>query len=85
MTVTITEHAEFGRELRRRRRAAGLTLRSLATRVAFDYSYLAQVERGTRAGSAQLARQCDRALGADGRLVRLFLQTAVIRLSRSCD
>lgn len=63
---------DFGQELRRRRTVAGLTLRSLAERVAFDYSYLAQVERGVRPGSATLAYRCDQALDAHGRLIRLF-------------
>jgi transcriptional regulator with XRE-family HTH domain len=62
----------FGEELRRLRQAAGLSLRSLAERVAFDYSYLAQVERGSRPGSAKLAQQCDEALGTGTKLARLF-------------
>jgi len=65
----------FGEELRRLRQAAGLSLRSLAERVAFDYSYLAQVERGSRPGSAKLAQQCDEALGTGGRLTKLFARS----------
>src|SRR6266511_476904 len=65
----------FGEELRRLRQAAGLSLRSLAERVAFDYSYLAQVERGSRPGSSKLAQQCDEALGTGGRLTKLFARS----------
>jgi tetratricopeptide (TPR) repeat protein len=50
-------------ELRRSRQAAGLSLRQLAARVGYDHSYLSQVERGQRPGSAHLAQLCDRALG----------------------
>lgn len=65
---------EFGEELRRLRKVAGLSLRLLAERVSFDYSYLAQVERGVRTGSAKLAEQCDEALDADGKLSALFVK-----------
>lgn len=76
-TVTV---CDFGKELRRRRTCAGLTLRSLALRVAFDYSYLAQVERGDRIGSATLAHRCDHALDADGHLVLLFAERKMQQL-----
>lgn len=45
----------FGVQLRRCRQAAALSLRQLATRVGYDHSYLSQVERGRRPGSAHLA------------------------------
>lgn len=56
--------ADPGDELRRLRRARSLTLRELADRVAFDYSYLAAVERGDRPGSPLLAASVDEALDA---------------------
>jgi transcriptional regulator with XRE-family HTH domain len=62
----------FGLQLRRSRLAVGLSLRQLATRIGYDHSYLSQVERGRRAGSADLARRCDQELGADGRLTATF-------------
>ena len=62
----------FGEELRRLRQASGISLRSLADLVAFDYSYLAQVERGARPGSVRLAQKCDEALGTSGRLTAIF-------------
>ncbi|TCC46525.1 XRE family transcriptional regulator [Kribbella capetownensis] len=74
----------FGRELRQCRQAAGLSLRQLAARVGYDHSYLSQVERGRRPGSADLARLCDRELGTGGRLTRTYLRahpkrTAAVR------
>ncbi|GAA0621678.1 helix-turn-helix transcriptional regulator [Kribbella sandramycini] len=62
----------FGAELRRSRQAAGLSLRRLAGRVGYDHSYLSQVERGQRPGSADLARRCDRELGTADRLATAF-------------
>ncbi|WP_272948928.1 helix-turn-helix domain-containing protein [Kribbella soli] len=58
--------------LRQCRQAVGLSLRQLAARVGYDHSYLSQVERGQRPGSADLARLCDRELGTDGRLTATF-------------
>ncbi|MFI5712283.1 helix-turn-helix domain-containing protein [Kribbella sp. NPDC051620] len=55
--------ADFGVQLRQSRQAAALSLRQLATRVGYDHSYLSQVERGRRPGSAHLATLCDRELG----------------------
>jgi transcriptional regulator with XRE-family HTH domain len=62
----------FGVQLRRCRQAAALSLRQLATRVGYDHSYLSQVERGRRPGSAHLARLCDRELGTTGTLTQAF-------------
>ncbi|HET6743318.1 MAG TPA: helix-turn-helix transcriptional regulator [Kribbella sp.] len=62
----------FGPLLRQSRQAVGLSLRQLATRVGYDHSYLSQVERGQRPGSADLARLCDTELGTDGRLTATF-------------
>ena len=74
----------FGRELRQCRQAAGLSLRQLAARVGYDHSYLSQVERGRRPGSADLARLCDRELGTGSRLTGTYLRahpnrTAAVR------
>src|SRR4029453_13222909 len=70
---TISDAMEhFAEELRRLRQASGISLRSLAELVAFDYSYLAQVERGTRPGSVKLAQRCDEALGTGGRRGGVF-------------
>jgi transcriptional regulator with XRE-family HTH domain len=64
--------ASFGTQLRHYRQAVGLSLRQLATRVGYDHSYLSQVERGQRPGSADLARLCDRELGTGGQLTGTF-------------
>src|SRR3954447_1972472 len=67
--------ASFGTQLRHYRQAVGLSLRQLAGRVGYDHSYLSQVERGQRPGSADLARRCDRALDTGSQLVDSYLQT----------
>jgi transcriptional regulator with XRE-family HTH domain len=66
--------AAFGAQLRECRQAVGLSLRQLATRVGYDHSYLSQVERGQRPGSAELARLCDRELGTGNELTMTFQQ-----------
>ena len=66
--------AAFGAQLRHSRHAVGLSLRQLATRVGYDHSYLSQVERGQRPGSADLARLCDRELGTGDELTSTFEQ-----------
>ncbi|MEV8375699.1 helix-turn-helix transcriptional regulator [Kribbella sp. NPDC056861] len=65
----------FGVQLRRSRQAAALSLRQLATRVGYDHSYLSQVERGRRPGSAHLAVLCDRELGTSPALSTAYQQT----------
>jgi Helix-turn-helix domain len=67
--------AEFGRQLRQSRQAAALSLRQLAARVGYDHSYLSQVERGRRPGSAHLAQLCDRELGTGTALTASFRRT----------
>ncbi|MER7249551.1 helix-turn-helix transcriptional regulator [Kribbella sp. NPDC000426] len=69
MTTTAVT---FGTHLRQSRQAAGLSLRQLAARVGYDHSYLSQVERGQRPGSADLARLCDRELGTGDQLSVTF-------------
>ncbi|WP_433160997.1 helix-turn-helix domain-containing protein [Kribbella sp. CA-247076] len=64
--------AAFGARLRQCRQAVGLSLRQLAARVGYDHSYLSQVERGQRPGSAELARLCDRELGTGTELSDAF-------------
>ncbi|MET7276823.1 helix-turn-helix transcriptional regulator [Kribbella sp. NPDC005582] len=66
----------FGAQLRQCRQAAGLSLRQLAGRVGYDHSYLSQVERGQRPGSADLARLCDGELGTGDRLVETYRRTS---------
>src|SRR3954447_19052786 len=66
--------ASFGTQLRHYRQAVGLSLRQLAGRVGYDHSYLSQVERGQRPGSADLARLCDRELGTGNQLTATYEQ-----------
>lgn len=67
--------AEFGVQLRQSRQAAALSLRQLAIRVGYDHSYLSQVERGRRPGSAHLASLCDRELGTTPALATAYEQS----------
>src|ERR1700730_14395963 len=60
---------EFGDELRRRRVAAGLSLRDLARLVHYSRGHLSKVETGQATASIELARLCDSALGSGGALV----------------
>ncbi len=64
--------AAFGVQLRQSRQAAALSLRQLATRVGYDHSYLSQVERGQRPGSAHLALLCDRELNTGSTLTTAY-------------
>jgi Helix-turn-helix domain len=57
--------------LRRRRLAAGLSLRELATRVHYSKGHLSRIETGAKAPGADLAHRCDTVLGAGGRLAAL--------------
>ncbi|WP_328991868.1 helix-turn-helix domain-containing protein [Kribbella sp. NBC_01245] len=72
-TDSLTE-STFGGRLRRCRQAAGLSLRQLAGQVGYDHSYLSQVERGLRPGSAHLATLCDQRLATGGELTTAYQQ-----------
>lgn len=65
------EFLSFGEELRRRRLDAGLSLSELAQSVHYSKGQLSKVERGIKAPSRELARLCDTALRAEGRLTSL--------------
>ncbi len=62
----------FGQKLRDARRRRGLSLRKMQLVTSYDFTYLGQVERGEKNGSAELAAVCDRALGMDGALVEKY-------------
>jgi transcriptional regulator with XRE-family HTH domain len=64
----------FGSEVRRLRMAAGKSLDGLGTEVYLSRSQLGKIEQGDARGSYQLALSLDTALGAHGRLTRLFLE-----------
>ncbi len=68
----MTSDETFGEGLRRWRLSRGLSLRKLQMLSAYDYTYLSQVERGQKPGSAELAQVCDQALGAVGELLAIY-------------
>ncbi|MEU8102225.1 helix-turn-helix transcriptional regulator [Nonomuraea muscovyensis] len=67
----VQEPLSFGRELRRRRLAVGLTLTNLSKLVHYSKGQLSKVERGLKAPSRELARLCDTTLDAGGELAAL--------------
>ena len=64
----------FGDELRRRRTEAGISLSKLADLVHYSVGYLSKLESGAKPASAEVARVCDAALGADGTLITLVVR-----------
>lgn len=63
----------FGAEVRRLRMADGKSLDALGGEVYISRAYLGKIEQGGARGNYQLALALDGALGAGGRLARLFL------------
>jgi transcriptional regulator with XRE-family HTH domain len=61
----------FGALLRETRMAQDMSLGALARRTHYSKGYLSRVENGLQEPSVMLAKQCDAALGADGRLQSL--------------
>lgn len=66
----------FGNELRKARQANGLSLRALANRVRYDYSYLSRIENGERRPPVELARLLDESLDTAGLFSNLLAETA---------
>ncbi len=62
----------FGARLRQLRRDRGLSLRGLAGIAYLGKSYIQEMETGQKLPPIETARQLDRALDADGELVRLI-------------
>lgn len=70
----------FGRELRRLRQHAGVSLNRLAESVHYSKSYLSKVENGVKPATRDLATRCEEALGvAEGALVGLCPRRARTR------
>lgn len=67
------EYEDFGVELRRRRVAEGWSLRAFAERLGIHPGSLSNIERGVRRPSLGVAQMCDRKLGAQGKLLKLFV------------
>ncbi len=70
--VLMNERATFGAELRRRRRAAGISLTELAARTHYSKGYLSKVETGLSAPNPALASMCEAELGVEGVLTPLL-------------
>lgn len=68
----LEDTCDFGRELRRRRLHAELSLEQLGQRVHYSKSQLSKVERGLKRPTLELARLCDTQLKADGALAGLL-------------
>ncbi|MFI7425263.1 helix-turn-helix domain-containing protein [Nonomuraea sp. NPDC049684] len=84
--MVVQGQVRFGRELRRRRLAAGLTLTSLSKLVHYSKAQLSKVERGLKAPSQELARLCDTALGGGGSLAALIpMRPAGTRVSEATN
>ncbi|GAA1754609.1 helix-turn-helix transcriptional regulator [Streptomonospora arabica] len=62
----------FGRELSRLRENADITQAKLAKELEISSSHLSNIERGERTPKGSLIAQVDKALSADGHLVRLW-------------
>ncbi|MFG3104158.1 helix-turn-helix domain-containing protein [Streptomyces sp. NPDC048182] len=67
----LEQSYDFGRELRRRRLVARLSLLQLGQRVHYSKGHLSKVERGLKRPTLELARLCDAELGAGGELSSL--------------
>ncbi|WP_410631831.1 ATP-binding protein [Amycolatopsis sp. cmx-4-83] len=78
----MSERATFGAELRRLRRAAGLSLTELADRVHYSKGYLSKVETGLTTPNAALAALCEAELGAPGALTALLPREPARRRTR---
>ncbi|MGW5398380.1 nSTAND1 domain-containing NTPase [Streptomyces sp. NPDC003952] len=63
--------AGFPAQLRRLRVERGLSLGDLARRTHYSKGYLSKIETGAKPVTLEVARSCDRALGAEGELLRL--------------
>lgn len=60
---------DFGAELRRRRRASGLSLHDLSVAIHYSRGHISKVENSKVAPSTHLVRLSDAALRADGELI----------------
>ncbi|MFJ8079153.1 helix-turn-helix domain-containing protein [Streptomyces sp. NPDC096205] len=66
--------ASFPAQLRRLRQQRGLSLADLARRTHYSKGYLSKIETGAKRATVDVARSCDRILGAEGELLRLVEQ-----------
>jgi hypothetical protein len=73
----VTE--SFGAQLRECRDAAGISMGKLSRLVNYSKGYLSKIENDLKPPNPTVARLCDAALGADGRLI------AAVRAQRTLD
>ncbi|MET9467118.1 helix-turn-helix domain-containing protein [Streptomyces sp. NPDC006544] len=66
----------FPAQLRRLRVQRGLSLSDLARRTHYSKGYLSKIETGAKPATVDVARSCDRALDAEGELLRLLPESA---------
>jgi tetratricopeptide (TPR) repeat protein/transcriptional regulator with XRE-family HTH domain len=83
--VAHADALDFGRELRRLRRLAGISLSRLALSVHYSKSYLSKVENGVKPATRDLAARCEQALGVEGALVGLCPQRGRGRVADRTD
>ncbi|MER0244495.1 helix-turn-helix domain-containing protein [Streptomyces sp. HSW2009] len=82
----LEQPQEFGRELRRRRLAARLSLAQLGALVHYSKGQLSKVERGLKRPTVELARMCDARLKTGGVLSALVASPKTpARDARSSD
>ncbi|WP_145883856.1 helix-turn-helix transcriptional regulator [Streptomyces sp. BK340] len=62
----------FGSKLHAHRTGRKMSLQALATLVHYSKGHLSKVENGEKPASSQLARSCDKALGAGGELLLAY-------------
>ena len=74
--------AGFGAQMRGRRGAVGLSLGQLATMTFYNKGYLSRIETGAKPPTEELARSIDRALYAEGALIRCYREQAEPRRRR---
>jgi predicted transcriptional regulator len=65
-TISVTDHEACGREVRIRRKSAGMTLATLAGKIGVSISYLSALELGRRNWTEDLWGKCDEAFSDAG-------------------
>ncbi|WP_091287814.1 ATP-binding protein [Amycolatopsis xylanica] len=78
----MSERATFGAELRRLRRAAGISLTEFAARTHYSKGYLSKVETGLAVPNAAFAEACERELQLSGALTALLPREPAKRRTR---
>ncbi len=68
---TVPTTPAFPAQLRRLRQQRGLSLADLARQTHYSKGYLSKIETGAKRATVDVARRCDRILGAEGALLRL--------------